>query len=482
VRIIPVYVLIFLLSFYVIGDTDLGWHLRVGEYIFNYHKIPQNFLFSFTNPNAIYIHYSWLAELFMYVFYRFLGMWGISIFYAIILTATVIVIAKTCRFFTNKRIFMPYFILLTPLAHAVAGGRTIVFGLFFFSLTYYLLIRYQKHNSKTVWLIPSIFIIWTNFHASFTVGLLLITIFFTAKTIASSPPKKFSGKHAVILVALSFLATLINPHFVDIWSRTILTTTIQLSNLKSINPTWESSLDKGTIGVIYIFSATTIGIFALLSRRIPLQQKMLVWTFIITPLITSRFLFVLLPILSPIVYTAISETTNKFVLKSQRSFFLKLITAVIFLVFIPFSIISPLEARFAYASFENYSHHLATYSPNKNYYKNWSQPGYLFYKNNLANKNILTDANWGGLFILDEPQTKVFYYGALDNLVIDKKPFPFEYLTIVNALGNWQEKIDKYPIEVVLLPINYPIVKELQNNDNWKKSYEDNLVVILMKV
>lgn len=472
---------IFLLSFQVVSDTDLGWHLRVGEYIFNNRQVPNRFLFSFANSTYPYTHYSWAAELVMYLFYKPFGLWGISIFYSAILTGSVLLIAKTCLLFSKKAVILPIFILITPLAHAIAGGRTIVFGLLFFSLIYYLFEKHQKFKSKSLWLIPIVFLLWANFHASFVVGIALFIILLMLNS-TTHMGSKITLKTKLALIILSILATLINPYTSSVWSQSVLITARQFSNLQSINPGWSSPFTVGTSGIIYILILLLVIILICISKKVNLQQKILICLAFILTLSTIRFLFILLIFITPAIYIIISEFIKKQKPQILNSFQVKLSVFVLFSTLILLIIKNLAEANFAYSSFSNYMSYLTLYSPNKKYFMELSPNAYTYFKDGLKNKNVLTDANWGGLFILDESQVKVFYYGAMDNLVVNGKTFSFEYLSLVSAANNWQEKLDEYKVEIVFLAPSYPLIRKLQDNPKWQKIYQDNLATILMKI
>ncbi|MEK7581665.1 MAG: hypothetical protein AAB512_05275 [Patescibacteria group bacterium] len=472
---------IFLLSFYPVSDSDFGWHLRTGEYIFNYHQVPHNFLFSFTNTDYQYVYYSWAAELLTYSFYKYFGLWGATVLYATILTTSILILIKTSLLFAKKEFFLPYFLVLTPFAHTVAGGRTIVFGLLFLSLIYFLFTKFKKNKSITIWLIPLVFLAWANFHASFIVGFPLLIYLFASGFIKGVSNPKFTLKMAFFVVALSFLATFVNPYFTGVWSQTILITTKELFNLKSVNPGWASPLNMGTVGIIFIFVLALISIFISSVRKVDLSQKIIIFALFVLSLVTFRFLFVLTIFLTPALYLAILEFKKRLSIQIQSSIPIKVSIFTLFSVLALIAATNNLQSNLAYASFDKYTYYISTYSPNKKLYSQWSQQAYSFFKENLKNKKVLTEANWGGLFILEDPQIKVFYYSAQDNVVLNSKPFPFEYLALVNATNGWQEKLDKYNVEVVFLPISYPIIEKLKRSLNWGIVYEDKTVTILAK-
>lgn len=471
---------IFLLSLYPVSDTDFGWHLRTGEYIYNFREVPKDFLFSFASNGKTYTHYSWAPELLIYYFYKSWGFWGVSFFYGLVLTASVLLIAKTCLLFAENRFLLSFLFVLTPLVHVSAGGRTIAFGLLFFSLVYYLFVRFRKFGGSAVWLIPGVFLLWANFHASFAVGLVVLAFLFTFHVLENNQKRNSFFKLALVL-GFSVLATLINPNFTNVWSQTIFTTMREFSSLQNVNPGWLSPLAMGKAGVLYIILIVLLSTIILFFRNLDLSQKILILSFFALTIVTIRFLFGLIVVLAPALYLLTLEIKQRLKTQVRQAIAIKIAVVAFFSTIFLLVVSNIAEMAFAYSSFNNYVSYLLMYSPNKKLFKDWSPEGYSFFERNFRNKNALADANWAGLFVLNNSQAKVFYYGAMDNIVISEKPFPFEYLSIVNATGNWKGKLDEYEVEVVFLPSSYPVVEKLKHNSNWETAFEDKSSTILVK-
>jgi len=139
-----------------------------------------------------------------------------------------------------------------------------------------------------------------------------------------------------------------------------------------------------------------------------------------------------------------------------------------------------ISVKFAYSSQENYANFLRTKFPKKYSYMNWPYKAGLIVTNDLSDKKVLNEANWGSLLLMLDPDFKVFYYGAMDNFIKDGKPFAVEYLSLVNAEAGWREKLEKYAIDAVFLPPVFSLVDQLKK-DGWSNYYEDKQAVILIK-
>src|SRR5437870_6887692 len=203
--------LIFLLSTRVITDIDLGWHLKVGEYIVQTKSIPTSDLFSFSQKNYPYVYHSWASEITLYLTDNFFNLWGVSLLYALISTLSIYFLYKSSRIISKDKASYTYFILVTPLIFSVASARTRAFGFLFFSISYFLLLRFKETKSNLIYLLPLVFLLWANFHPTFLFGLILMAIS-TLTLLIFREINRQSAKKLIFVLLLSFLATFLNPY------------------------------------------------------------------------------------------------------------------------------------------------------------------------------------------------------------------------------------------------------------------------------
>src|SRR5246500_4723284 len=67
-------------SLMVMGDYDIWWHLRVGQWIIEHHAFPRQGLFSAIGATRPWAAYSWGFEVVMASLNRALGLMGILVF------------------------------------------------------------------------------------------------------------------------------------------------------------------------------------------------------------------------------------------------------------------------------------------------------------------------------------------------------------------------------------------------------------------
>jgi len=479
---IGLFTFIFLLSLKVITDTDLGWHIRVGEYILKTLSVPKTDLFSFSQPDYPYVYHSWATELIIFASYKWLGLWGITLLYASIITLSVFYLYRTSVLINGKINYL-LFLWVAPLAFAFAGGRTRAMGFLLLSILYLLFVKFQLKNSRAIWLAPLIFFLWANLHGSFILGfgvfaVLIATLRFFPKENQNRP--KF--KSLLIIFFFSLVSTLATPYFFGAWKQAVVMTLNSTLALRSTNLDWKSLVEPSGGGLIFA-TIVAVVIFMLFfgKSKISKIQKFLLLLFFILSLLTARFALPLLIFFVPIANQFLEDLKSRLNKQVLNSTSIKGFVSVLYLVLSLSVLINLIETNFANRSFNEYSYYLEKFSSARLLYPPWPYEANLFIQENLPDMRILAEANWGGYMIWLNPGQKVFYWGAMDNFIVNGRSFVFEYLNIINTKPNWEEKLNQYKIDAVFLPKEFPLVAVLNLREDWQKVYDRQDVVIFTK-
>lgn len=472
-----------MLSYHVIKDTDFGWHIRVGQYIVQNKAIPRHDLFTFSQPNYPYVYHSWLSELLLFESFSLFGLPGASALYALALTITMFTLYKTSKIISSNKISSILFALATLIAYTTAGGRTRIFSMLCLSLTYYCFIKFYSSNSKIIWAIPLVMILWANLHGSFLFGIGFLAI--TALTYALFGKKNQKNKYKLKKVAqvtlVSALATLINPYFIKSWQNALEVFINSATKISSINPDWESLGAENNSSWILI--AITAGIIVLAYSQRQKETKAhiaLTILFLFFSLFTSRFLIGLVVFAIPLANLSLTEFGNRLNKNVRGSLPVRFSITAISCIVVLTAIANILQANIAYKSPANYAQFLSEKAKGQKY-PSWSLNANNFLNTYVKNTHIFNEGNWGGLMLLENQDKKIFYYSAMDNYIVNGKPFAFEYLSIVSAQPGWEKKIENYNINTIYLPPEYPLIKKLENDNRWKVVYKDNQAVIITR-
>jgi len=468
--------LVFGLSFKVIGDSDFGWHLRAGQYIVETKSIPKTDIFSFSEPNYPYIFQSWAAEALIYMSYKPLGLWGTSAFYALILTIFVFLIKRIVTLVAKSQPTPLFLLFLTPIAYALAGGRTRVFGLLFLACLYFIFLKLERQFFKLLVLTIIIFALWANFHASFILGIFILAI------LAIQNYLQYRNKKIFLLIPASLAATLANPYFLNAPKQAIQMS-LNSSAIKAINPDWQPLTTSYSTGWIFaLMVAAALGLIAIFKIKTNKNNLfLLIILFLLSVFLSSRFSIALLIFSAPLAQETLKFFKNKLIKQILGSPPVRISLTALIATLILLVTENILEINYSYKSLGNYSQFLKTHSPKRLAVSSWPYRANAYVEKNLKGKRILNEANWGGFMLLVNKDRKVFYYGAMDNYIINGKSFAFEYLSIVNAEPGFETKLEKYKIDSIFLPPSYPLVVKLERNNNWEVVYKDSQAQIIKR-
>lgn len=164
-------VIVFTASLYNPSDSDLGWHLRYGEYFFSHGRILRENTFSTMMPNYSWVNSSWATDLITYGIFRLGGFFGLSVLTALVLTLTYWLFAKSAKLsFWEQTFIFPLLVYFEePLA--VVSFRGHLLTLLFLGMLFYLFKQFEEGKRKAILLTLPLFMIWANIHGEFILGL-----------------------------------------------------------------------------------------------------------------------------------------------------------------------------------------------------------------------------------------------------------------------------------------------------------------------
>lgn len=209
-----------------ITDPDIWWHLRVGQWVSEHGAVPATDPFSAYGHEKPWVAYSWLFEVLVYRLYQTFGLAGILVYRAALSLAVVAALHRLVH--RREPRFLVVVELLTAAVLALAPmftERPWLFTVLFAILTLDVVLDLRAgRSSRWVWLLPGVFVLWTNLHIQFIYGLLLLGLGCAAPAIDSwlarrrgetaGPP--FS-RPMFLLTAACVLATLLNPYHVRVY-------------------------------------------------------------------------------------------------------------------------------------------------------------------------------------------------------------------------------------------------------------------------
>jgi hypothetical protein len=229
----PVMVVRFVTSAGIVQDPDVWWHLRTADWIAAHGSVPQIDPFSTATgenaagePHVHWVDYSWVAQLVLGGFYRFLGLRGLVVYTTLLIFAIVLVVHLLIRR------LQPGLLPSAALTLAASVGvlhvstpRPWLFTILFFALELFVLMEAGRTGRpRLLLLLVPLFWAWANMHIQFTFGMLVLAAAVVEPLLARKLPLKFDAESTAMpfrwlaaVFLLCFGATLLNPYGIGVY-------------------------------------------------------------------------------------------------------------------------------------------------------------------------------------------------------------------------------------------------------------------------
>lgn len=471
------FIVIFLGSIYAPSDSDLGWHLKYGEYFFQNGKILRENTLSTMMPGFRWINSSWGTDLISYLIFHFSGFWGLSIMAALIIALIFYIFSRGFKLsFWEISLLFPIILYMEQPMFAVSfRGQLLSFlGL---AVLYYLLSGYQQGRKRIIFFCLPLFWLWSNIHGEFVfglgifflwaVGFILSKISFRDWNNILSPIKE--NLNLILSFNLSIFAAVINPFGLEVY----------LEAVKHFNnPALKDIIEWTPIERFSLlwWNLVIWEILIIISVLIHLEKKKLkenlpwiipAFLILIMSYLVRRYNWVLLLISIPVVRNIILALRPK--KRVFAGFLSYTVLGLFYFYFIAFQI--PL-ANIFHMDWQRYCADFVKCSP--------PAVDYVI-KNNLAGNDLLTFYNWGGWIIWNYPDVKPGIDGRM-HLWRDKKGYSAfdEYYPLEQNL----KEIDNSRYSKVLINTSKPLYKKLVklvDKGSWKLLYRDDLAAVFVK-
>lgn len=463
------YTLFLILCIYrgvVILDPDFGWILRMGEIILE-RGIPEKDPFSYTMSSYPFIAHQWLSEAVIAFLYRLIGGLGLAAVFAFLVVLSLFIsVSRIAKAYKNW-LFVPLFLAICILADFVSI-RPQIFSWVLFSVLIKLLFSEFKHKAL---LAPIIFLCWVNLHGGFAAGFTILFLITACEVFEN----KRAVRESAVTLALSFLATIINPYGLRVWQEPIMTITDRTLSRYIVE--WQSAIYiSNFLFWIYLsFSAIFIVIY---HKTFKLSEKV-VFVFLLFSALSSKKqipLFVLfsLPLLVYALSLFYAEAKK---IKFGAIRFKKLysyLSILVIALYVPFFIV--------------FIQRLSLFKEEKFYPVNAVE---LLQKEHSGGR-IFTLYEWSGYINWKLPRYKIFINGMMSIWRGHKQPNESphalrEYRDIIIGKTNFKDVIQNYGITTVLLPIKdnrfggYGKLSRLVISEGFISIYKDNSVILYQK-
>lgn len=199
-----------------VADSDFWWHLASGRNIVEHGNVPSEDPFGVFESgdsvrNQTVLQGQWLGQVLLFHAYRLAGVDGVIALRAAILLTLLAFACWRCRRDDAPLIALLGLALAGFLLMGFTGARPQLFSFLAVGALFAILDRTPRDSLALWWLLPPLFLLWANLHGGFLIGLALLGLWSGVALLESEFLRRRQWRTFGMILALTFLATLVSP-------------------------------------------------------------------------------------------------------------------------------------------------------------------------------------------------------------------------------------------------------------------------------
>lgn len=288
----------------IVHDPDFWWHLRAGQLILAHGGLLSTDPFTFTVPTHTWTMHEWLTEVLYAMLLSAAGLGIIVLLLSLVTWLGIVCIGLRAALRAPNRIVLGVGLLLAAVAgYPIWGPRVQMVTFCFSALTLLLLERHLVRGGRLIWLLVPLFLVWSNLHSGFIIGLAFIALVLVAEAagrwLRFPDPASPQRARTLLFVLLACAAvSMINPNGPAILAYAFFT---QGSGAQqSLIVEWHSPNFQDA--VVLPFGCMLVSLIAMIAvnRRIRARDALLVATTTALALQSVRHIAIFLAAATPV--------------------------------------------------------------------------------------------------------------------------------------------------------------------------------------
>ena len=447
-------------------DPDLWWHLKAGQQIIDTRSIPHTDDFSFTKQGSEWVAHEWLSEVIMEGIYRLSGLVGLVTIFSLIV---VIALWLTYRRCDGKPYAAGIAILLAAAASSpLFGIRPQMLTLLLASIYIVLLEQFDpKEQTRRLWWLVPLMLLWANLHAGFALGLALIGLYIVRAVVDG----EWNCVRPLLIVLVVCTAVVpLNPNGFRMFSYPYETLTS--TSMAAFIQEWHSpDFHQITYLPLAVLLLSTFAAMALSPARARPGEIFLVLITALGALRSARhipiFSLFAAPVLAKHLWAIAKERGwDKLLTGAEtRPTGIKLLINVVLLL-------APLAL--GVSRIWHFAVHAREYEAIRN-----PVAAVEFLESRHLPGPIYNRYGWGGYLIYKlYPEYRVYIDGRAD---VYGDAFFTEAMQAYDGLANWREPLDRYGVQTIIIDPDVALSSLLRSDNQWSKVYEDGQAIIFRR-
>jgi hypothetical protein len=470
-----VFVFAFLFASRPLSDGDFWWHLKTGEYIVRNFSIPRIDFYSFTVPGRTWVAHEWLSEVIFYLVYSRAGFNTLIFIFTIFTVLAFWIVFRRSQahpFIKGMAMLLSVWSIIPTI-----GVRPRTLTLLFAGIYLALLQRFvREKETKAIWWLVPLMVLWVNLHAGYLIGLVLIGVsivgvvldaWFAGEKLASHWPRL---KTLVLVFVASLLAVNLNPQGprILLFPFEFFFSPIQQNQITDwLSPDFHQS----ELLPLSLLMLLPIAAMALSPKRVRPSELLLFLSTLYATLKSSRHMAIFALVAGPLLADYLQnwlETTRFGRVFGGTETTLTRRRQIIFNVILLLPLIACLIKLKS-----------VIYSPPTQRRVGVPLNAVKYLKDNSITGHTFTDPNiWSGYLIWETPSNPVYIDGRID---MYGDEFVREFLEIISGLRRWQDPFDKYGVEIAIVSSGSVLRLQLEESPQWQELYRDEMAVVFRR-
>ena len=457
----------------LVRDGDVALHTRTGDFILDHGHVPTADPFSFTKPGERWYAFQWLTGVLFAALNRWVGLKGIVLLCGVVIALYFTLLARDMVRRGATGLLAILLVLVGTNASAIHfHARPHLFTLLFLVIANAMVARDREQPSWRIWILAPLMILWVNMHSGFPALLGVVGALAAGCALARDWPK--ARRYGAVL-GVCALATLVNPNGIALHEHIskFLNSPWAMANINEYqSPVFRDEAMYCYMGILFAALMVCGRHFA---RR---QWTECLWILIFAAgsLTSARHIPLFIVTVLPLIASEATELWNELTAGQSRASLLGVLAdlsdqATVKMQSLSVWTFAMIAAVALFANPHNWPTDLSE--------KYFPRTAAHRFAPQLAAAHVFTSDQWGDYLLwTGYPRQRVFMDGRSDFF---GESIGREYTTVLYAGPGWRQVLERYQINMILLPPETPVLEFLAADTAWSVLYRDPQSVLLAR-